>query len=150
MQNERKQTLRSGVLVGAVLVGALTVVLMAKRAWATDPPQPVLSISQIDSNVFQIIITNAASYANYEIYRRAALSDPIFPWTSPITGALGQATFTVTNLNFVNLQEFFRAGVGSDWDLDGVLNWQDSQPSSTNGGLLRITVAFPASNGNVP
>ena len=120
---------------------------IVKPLWGQ--PVPGLTISQIGSNQFQITITNAVSYASYEIYRRVSFDSSSF-WIGPITGALGQAVFTVTNVNSIKQQEFFQAAVGSDWDGDGILNWQDSQPSSTNGGLLRITIDSPTSNGNVP
>jgi len=148
MKPKRRRMVELWLCGGLLCAGALG--LIVKRAWADDPPQPVLRMTQVDSNRFQITITNAVSYANYEIYRRPKLADPNFSWTAPITGALGQANFTVINTNFVNLYEFFRAGVGSDWDLDGVLNWRDAQPSSTNAGLLNITIEFPAGNGTVP
>ena len=125
------------------------VAFLVERATA-QVPVPGLTISQTSSNTFQIQITNAVGYANYEIYRRLVLGDPNYPWTAPITGAQGQATFNVTNVNLVKWQEFFEAAVGSDWDGDGILNWQDSQPGSTNGGLLSITIDAPANNGIVP
>jgi|SRR6185503_5886293 len=143
----RKWSLSLGA--GLLVVGAAALAIRFARA--DDVPQPILKITQTDSNRFQIQITNAVSYANYEVYRTVVLNDPMnFPWTAPVTGALGQAIFNVMNTNSVNPHEFFRAGVGSDWDGDGILNWQDSQPSSTNGGFLRITIEFPASNGTVP
>src|SRR6185436_11244530 len=98
----RKWSLSLGA--GLLVVGAAALAIRFARA--DDVPQPILKITQTDSNRFQIQITNS-----------------------------------------VNPHEFFRAGVGSDWDGDGILNWQDSQPSSTNGGFLRITIEFPASNG---
>lgn len=138
----------AGLWLGLSLL-VCCVAFLVERA-AAQVPVPGLTISQTSSNTFQIQITNAVGYANYEIYRRMVLGDPNYPWTAPITGAQGQATFNVTNVNLVKWQEFFEAAVGSDWDGDGILNWQDSQPGSTNGGLLSITIDAPANNGIVP
>jgi hypothetical protein len=126
-------------MAGAAIV--LGSVLWAFRSETVEPPE--IQISKISSNTFQITILNGDSQANYEVYRRTFLHSD-YPWGSAgmITGAQGQTTFLVPE----NLQpmSFFQVTVGTDWDLDGVPNWKDSQPSSTNAGALSITIDFPS------
>jgi hypothetical protein len=109
-------------------------------------PPPVLTIAPINPSQFQITITNAVATTNYEIYRTPVLNDPEFPWTLHIIGAVGQSNFTV-DMGVLEAG-FFRAALGSDWDSDGVANFQDADPADPTIGILSLTIDSPT-NGMV-
>jgi hypothetical protein len=104
-------------------------------------PQPVLRISTVGTNQVLVNISNAVSTANYEIYRTPALADPFLPWTLHSIGTLGQSNFTL-NMGGEPLG-FFQAGVGSDWDGDGIPNFADGNPSNPGIGILTISITSP-------
>jgi hypothetical protein len=116
-------------------------------AWAQSPPTPGLTITQVSGTEFSVKITNGVSYANYELYRTPVLDNPAFPWTLHIIGTLGQTNFTVAM--GPASEGYLLASVGLDWDGDGIENWQDAQPSSTNAGLLSITITSPANGSTI-
>jgi hypothetical protein len=124
-----------GMLMGIVL-----------SAFAQTPPQPVLIMTPTGTNQFLIVITNGASYANYELFHTPLLGDPAYPWTLQVEGTLGQTNFSV-NMGMM-LSGYFKAAVGNDWDGDGVLNSMDGNPSDANVGALSITIDSPT-NGTV-
>ena len=122
----------------AALGGVTTAVVLAQSV-----PDPALKITLVNTNQLQLDITNGLSTANYEIYRTTALSDPLYPWTLHMIGNLGQTNFTASM--GIDTLGFFKATAGLDWDSDGIPNWQDAQPSSTNAGILTITIDSPVS-----
>lgn len=134
-----------GMLLCIAAVGTVTAAFILTRAVA-QVPQPGLTISLTGGDQFQIQITNGVGYANYEIYRQWEL-DPNAQWILHMIGAQGQTNFS-TNMGIFNTG-FFQAAVGSDWDGDGVPNYQDAQPSSTNAGALTITIDSPANGTNI-
>jgi hypothetical protein len=110
-------------------------------------PQPGLTISRLSSNQVTIQITNGVSYANYEIYRTPLLSDPAYPFTLHLIGGMGVTNF---NASFgIDIMGYFRAGIGSDWDQDGIPNFMDGNVSDTNVGPLRITIDNPTNGSNL-
>ena len=80
---------------------------------------------------------------SYEIYAASAVLASNTFWTLPVTGILGQITFTIPMVDNIR---FYRAFEGSDWDLDGIPNWMDADPRSTNAGALTITIESPTNN----
>lgn len=123
--------------------GGVGVVMLAGAVWrlvAQSVPDPALTISVLGTNQLQLKITNGVGYANYEIHRRI-IFDPAYPWTLHLIGNLGQTNFTADM--GIDTSGFFRATSGLDWDLDGVPNWLDGNPSDTNVGVLSITIDSP-------
>ena len=106
-------------------------------------PQPGITVATTNTNQVVITITNGASFANYELYRRTLL-DAAHPWTLNIVGSQGQTNF-IADMG-VSLS-FFEIGVGSDWDQDGIPNSMDGDPTNPNVGVLGITIDSPAQNG---
>src|SRR6266545_7254357 len=102
---------------------------------------PGLTMAQTSSNQVRIIITNGSSQVNYEIYRTPVLGDPAYPFLLSTNGTLGQTNFTI-NMG-IDVFGCFRASIGSDWDGDGIKNWQDGNPSDANVGVLSITIDSP-------
>jgi len=119
---------------------------MVLNTVAQSVPQPGLTITPTGTNQVLIIITNGVSYANYEIFRTPLLGNSVYQWTLHIEGALGQTNFIADK--GMMLTGFFKAGVGSDWDGDGIPNNVDANPSDAAVGALTITIDTPA-NGTV-
>jgi hypothetical protein len=117
-------------------------------ATAQSVPQPVLTIAPTNGTQFQITITNAVATTNYEIYRTPLLNDTNFPWTLHIVGNVGQSNFVVGTEEVYDMS-FFRAGIGSDWDLDGVPNSQDANPTDGTIGILSITIDSPTNGSTI-
>ena len=116
-------------------------------AWAQGA-QPRLTVALIGTDQFQIVITNGSSSVNYELYRTSVLDDPIhYPFTLDTIGSLGQTNFLASF--GAETSGFFYVAEGSDWDGDGIPNFIDAQPSSTNAGALFITIDSPANGANV-
>jgi hypothetical protein len=108
---------------------------------AQSVPPPVLKIALTNGTQFQITITNAVATTNYEIYRTPLLNNTNFPWTLDSVGSVGQSNFVLDMEG--ESTGFFRAGVGSDWDLDGIPNSQDANPTDPTLGILTITIDSP-------
>jgi hypothetical protein len=126
---------------------AIGTALVVERISAQVPP-PGLTIASSGTDQVQIVITNGSSSVNYEIYRTPVLDDTLnYPFILHLIGNQGQTSF-VANLG-IDTRGFFRAAVGSDWDGDGIPNFQDAQPSSTNAGVLTITIDSPANGANI-
>jgi hypothetical protein len=123
----------------ALCAGVCT--LLGLWATAQSVPQPVLTIASTNGTQFQLTITNAVASTNYEIYRTPLLSDTNFPWTLHIIGYVGQSNFLVDTEVYGT--SFFRAGIGSDWDLDGVPNDRDANSTDPTIGILTITIDSP-------
>lgn len=108
---------------------------------------PGLTIARLGTNQVQIVVTNGSSAVNYEIYRTPILGDDQnYPFTLHLIGGLGQTSFVASF--GIETRGYLRAAVGSDWDGDGIANYMDAQPSSTNSGALTITIDSPT-NGAV-
>lgn len=132
---------------GAVscLTLCLTVlVVVGVDSMADEVPQPRLSIT-ITNGTNYIKVTNAVSFANYELWRRPSFSSDD-PWVLHMMGAQGQSNFAAA-MGVFN-QGYFFVGVGSDWDNDSVTNAMDADPSNPSIGILSITIDAPV-NGTI-
>ena len=129
---------------GACAVGS---VFIAVLAFGQSVPQPVLKIAPTNDTQFLISITNAVASTNYEIYRTPLLFDTNFPWTLYSVGSVGQSNFVVDME--AEPTGFFRATIGSDWDLDGVPNYMDANPLDPTIGVLSITIDSPTNGASL-
>ena len=107
---------------------------------AKTSPAPGLSIALTGSNLLTLTITNGLTNEYYEIYSEIQLEAPT--WSFYAGGSLGQTSFLASN--FPAMLRFFKARATNDWDGDGIANWADADPNSTNIGLLTITIESPA------
>ena len=117
-------------------------VCLAIALWpelAKTSPAPGLSIALTSSNLLVLTITNGVTNEYYEIYAKIQLQAQ--DWSFFTNGAQGQTSFT--SATFPAQSRFYRARATNDWDGDGVLNWADANPNSTNVGLLTITIESP-------
>ena len=118
-----------------VCVGALVYSALAD-------PAPVLTITPIGSNQFNITITNATSPTNYLLYWTPALTDTNYPWEIVATNATGETNFAIDVGGWP--VGFFKVLVGDgDEDGDGVPAWLDAQPQNGAVGVLAVTIDSP-------
>lgn len=140
----------NGNTLKVLMGGAAGLCLAGLGIWASalaaDVPQPVLKITQTATNQFRVQITNGVSFANYEVFRRPWLADPVFPFVLHLIGSQGTTNFTVTA--GTDPAGFFIAAIGSDFDGDGIANYQDAQPTNGAVGVLSISIQDPT-NGAV-
>ena len=126
------------VAVGLALFVSVGVLIYSALA---DVPQPVLSITSLASNQFNIVITNAATTTNYTLFWTPLLADPNYPWQVLVVGDVGETNFTVDGGTWPSL--YFRMLVGADSDGDLIPDWQDAQPLNPSVGILSLTIDSP-------
>lgn len=114
--------------------------LICENLRGQSVPTPEIAVAITNSTQVAVTITNAVSYANYELYHRTLL-DPAYPWALFSVGSLGQSNF-VADMGIENIG-FYQVAVGSDWDGDGIPNSQDGDPSNASVGRLTITIDSP-------
>jgi hypothetical protein len=119
----------------------LSLFLLGVYSFSQSVPQPVLTVVSTNGTQLLVTITNGVATTNYEIYRTPLLGNTNFPWTLHMVGDVGQTNFLL-DLG-VEDAGFFRAGIGSDWDLDGIPNSQDANPTDATLGILSITIDSP-------
>jgi hypothetical protein len=124
-----------------------TAIIPLVRVLAQSVPQPVLTLIPTNGTQLAIAITNAVASTNYEIYRTPLLGDPSYPWELHSVGTVGQSNFVIDI--GIETSGFFKAGVGSDWDLDGSPNSRDANPSDPNVKDLTITIDSPTNGASI-
>jgi hypothetical protein len=112
---------------------------------AYDPTSGfTLSTPVIQGTNLFLTLSNGDPTISYDIYYTPTLS-PAPSWSIIVTGAIAQTSY---NVPIRGTQGYLRGAVGGDWDGDGVPNWMDADPRSTNIGALTITIDSPA-NGTI-
>lgn len=128
----------TAVFIGTgVVVSYLTAMFFWRQAFAA----PVLKLSIGSTNQVILSITNGQNSVQYQVNMRRAW-DAENPWVYLTNGAIGVTNFTLTMGNFS--PGFYQVVEGLDWDLDGVPDFQDAEPTSANVGLLWVTIDSPA------
>jgi len=130
---------RSGqaVAVGVAVAASIGVLIISALA----VPQPVLRISPLGSNQFNIVITNGVSGTNYTLFWTPAMADENYPWQ---VWGIGGTNFVVDGEDWPNL--FFKVLVGSDSDGDGVTEEQDANSNDPTVRVLSVTINSPTNN----
>jgi hypothetical protein len=139
-RNFMKYLSRFAGWLGTSLVIFLVVNLSAQST-------PVLKMSQIASNQFNIVVTNGIATTNYTLFWTDVLGDVNYPWVPCWVSAVGETNFAVTIPNMDEAPHgFFKVLVGSDSDGDGVLEQQDADSNDPGTGILSVTINNPADN----
>ena len=131
-------------LVGFTSVMVVTVIVTLSTL--ADAPQPVLRITSLASNYFDVAITNGISTTNYTLFWTPALNHPGYPWQVWSVGNVGQSNFLVDGGEWS--VGFFKVLIGTDSDGDGSPEWQDAQPWNPSVGILTLTIDSPTSGFN--
>ncbi len=127
------------------LVGAILAIVIYS-ALADDPP--VLTISNLGSNQFSIVITNATSTTNnYLLEWTPILADTNYPWLVVATNEPG-ATNWVMDMGPWPVG-FLRVMVGWDGDGDAVPSWMDANPYDPSIGVLSVTIDSPVNGSSI-
>jgi hypothetical protein len=114
-------------------------------AMLANGQQPVLKISDVGGSQFFIEITNAVN-TNYTLYWTPTLANPNYPWVVLTNTEVGGSNFLVDAGGWD--AGWFRVMIGTDFDGDGVPEWQDAQPGNPSVGILSVTIDSPI-NGTV-
>lgn len=130
--------------IALISLCAFGIIIAAVKVFA-DPP-PVLTIANLGTNQYSITITNGVITANYELYWTPILGNPDYPFSLLAIGTEGQTNFLVDAGTYQT--GFFEVVSGTDWDGDGVPNWEDAAPSDPTIGILTVSIDSPT-NGMV-
>lgn len=122
----------------AVLAAIICIITVFAEA-----QQPVLKISNLGNNQFSVLITNGISTTNYTLYWTPALDDPNYLWQVLTYSTVGESNFIVDANGWSS--GFFKVLIGTDFDGDGVPEWQDAQPANPAVGILSVTIDSPLS-----
>jgi len=125
--------------LGLTCLLAVGVIVEAISALGAVSP-PLLSIQALGTNQFSINIVNAG-ITNYTLFWTPVLEDPNYPWLVLTNSNPGQSNFVVDGGTWP--AGFFRVLVGNDIDGDGVVEWQDAQPTNSAVGILSVTIDNP-------
>lgn len=141
----RRQAVEWRILREASLLSA-AIPVDGPRFYGGNTNQFWLLPPELAGTNLTLTLANADTNKSYDLYFCSALVTN--PWNQiAVTGRLGQASFT---LPLTGNSGFFEAAEGNDWDGDGIPNWIDADPRSTNFGALTITIESPAHGSLVP
>ncbi|MGD0261276.1 MAG: hypothetical protein ABSD29_15800 [Verrucomicrobiota bacterium] len=133
-----QRTLLYAIAAAGAAIGVSLLTVLAQSV-----PQPVLSITSLGTNQFQIGITNGVTNALYELYWRPVLEDdPNNPWQMLTTNQPGQTSFWVDGSEYASM--FFKAAIGTNYS--GVWDFQLANPNDPSLGALSITIDSPTNN----
>jgi hypothetical protein len=138
-----KKLRRYWLTVASCLSAGAILAFIALSVFADAPP-PVLTISSLGSNAFNVTITNSLPTTNYTLFWAPALNDPNNTWEVLSVGAVGQSNFTIDASGFPAL--FFRAALIS---ITGVPPWEAADPSDPNSPILSVNIVTPADGSTV-
>lgn len=128
-----QRNIASALAAGAAIGISLLTVL------AQSVPQPVLSITSLGTNQFEIGITNGVTNAVYELYWRPVLEDANNPWKMLTTNQPGETSFQVDGGDYPMV--FFQVAVGTNYN--GIWDYQWANPNDPSLGALSITIDSP-------
>src|SRR5437867_3693713 len=119
--------------------GFVLAAMLVIAAWVATGPvlaqqAPVLQIAPTGTNLLTITITNGLSTTNYTLLWTPGLQNTNYAWQVLGVGEVGETNFTVDTGEWMS--SFFRVILGSDYDGDGVPDWQDAQPENAAVGIL--------------
>jgi len=143
----RKQTMKNHSqtrLLYAFATAGAAIGISLLTVLAQSVPQPVLSITSLGTNQFQIGITNGVTNAMYELHWQPLLVDPEYAWPVIATNVAGQTNFWIDCSDYAS--GFFRASIGTNYG--GFWDFQWANPNDPSLGPLAITIDSPL-NGSV-
>ena len=130
------KTLR--IILVSLFVSGTAIVALKVLA---DPPQPVISITSLGTNVFSISVTNGVTTANYDLYWAPVLANADYPWTAAAIGNTGQTNFLLDMSEFSS--GFFKVLLEST---NGIPPWKAADPNNPSLGVLAVTIDSPTNN----
>ena len=129
----------------AMAVGLLTAVGFTVYTTLADPP--VLTITPLGGNQFNITVTNATG-SNLLLEWTPVFADTNYPWLVVATNAPGQTNFSLDASAWP--KGFFRVLAGDgDVDGDGVPSWMDAQPLNGSVGALTVIIDSPLNGASI-
>jgi hypothetical protein len=113
--------------------------VLAAAAMAQTVPAPALLIAPTNTNQLSITVTNGVSYANYILYNQHVLGGSWTFITNPVPGV---TNFVVNPGPY--FQGFYMATGSTNWNNDGIPNWDLADPNIPGLGALTISIVSPA------
>jgi len=123
-------------LAGTILA-VLIITVIAKSQ--TVPP-PVISLVLTNTNQLFITVTNGVSYGNYSLYNQHVLGGPT--WTLVTNAVPGVTNFVVGMGPY--FQDFYQVMGSTNWNNNGIPNWDYADPNNPGLGVLTVTIVSPA------
>jgi len=124
------------IILGSCVAIAIAFLIVFKVF--ADPPQPVVSIQSIGTNVFSISVTNGVSTANYDLYWTPILANSDYPWMVAAIGNTGQTNFLM-DMNPYSTA-FFRVLLETT---NSIPPWKAADPNNPNAGVLAVSIDSP-------
>lgn len=87
-----------------------------------------------------ISVTNATPSNSFDIFFTPNFN-PGYVWNFYAAGSVGQSNFTVPIVSLPS--GFYIADLSSDFDGDGIPNWEDANPNNPNIGILTVIIDSP-------
>lgn len=135
----------SSIRAIALAVGLLAAVGFTVYTTLADPP--VLTITPLGGNQFNITVTNATG-SNFLLEWTPVFADTNYPWLAVATNVSGQTNFMMDASAWP--KGFFRVLAGDgDVDGDGIPAWMDAQPLDPSIGALRVTIDSPTNGASI-
>ncbi len=124
-------------LAGAVL--AILIITFIARAQSV--PQPGITIALTNTNQLVITVTNGVGYGYYSLYNQHVLGSG--SWTLISTNdVLDNTNFLVNTVPF--FEGFYLVKASTNWNDDGIPNWDLADPNNPGLGALTISIVSPS------
>lgn len=118
---------------------SLIIIGVLDKAAAQSVPLPILSIAPTNSNQLSITVTNGVSYANYVLYNQHVLGGSWVYVTNPVPGV---TNFVVNPGPY--FQGFYMVTGSTNWNNNGIPNWDYADPTNPGIGVLTVSIVSPA------
>ena len=101
---------------------------------------PGLSITTLTNGVLQLTVTNGAPGDTYQILYTPNF-DPGYQWNVNMLGETNQTNFTLSTISTPS--GFYKAVNNTDFDNDGIPNYEDANATDSSIGLLTVIIDTP-------
>lgn len=130
------KTIRKYRLLPLTLLGTS----IAYLTLAQTVPPPGISIAVTNRNELAITVTNGVSYGNYSLYNQHVLAGS--PWTLVTNAVPGITNFVVPTIPY--FEGFYLVTGSTNWNNNGIPNWDYADPTNPSLGVLTVTIVSPA------
>ena len=122
-------------LAGTILA-VLIITLIAK---SQNVPPPVISLVLTNTNQLSITVTNGVAYGNYSLYNEHVLGGP----KTLVTNAVPGVTNFIVGMG-PYFQGFYQVTGSTNWNNNGIPNWDYADPNNPGLGVLTVTIVSPS------
>jgi hypothetical protein len=119
---------------------SITLTGIVLNTMAQTVPPPALSIAVTNGSQLSITVTNSVSYGNYVLYNQHVLGGAT--WTFVTNPVPGVSNFVVNPGPF--FQSFYLVTGSTNWNNDGIPNWDYADPNNPGLGVLSVSIVSPS------